>query len=83
MTAIVASRVCADSFAGTTYDRRYTLTYQAKGAATSAGSSGFEIIARPNPYGVGGLRSFYLDESGVIRPTAQDGSPTAQDPPIQ
>jgi len=82
MAAIIASKICPDVFTETIYSKRYPLTYRAKGSDTQRGSSEFEVIARPNPYGIVGLRSFYLDESGVIRATAQDRPATAQDPPI-
>ena len=43
----------------------------------------FEVTATPKQYGKTGRRSFFLDESGVIRAADHKGKPaTAQDPPI-
>jgi prepilin-type N-terminal cleavage/methylation domain-containing protein len=42
----------------------------------------FTATARPQGYGVSGKRSFYVDENGVIRYTAEDREPTSADPPI-
>lgn len=40
---------------------------------------GYALIARPHPYGSSGRRSFYSDESGVIRYTAADRAATGRD----
>lgn len=48
-----------------------------KGRTTS-----YRVIARPLEYGQTRLRSYYTDESGVIRVTAEDRAATAQDPPL-
>jgi hypothetical protein len=43
----------------------------------------FEVTATPKQYGKTGRRSFFLDESGVIRAADHKGKPaSAQDPPI-
>jgi hypothetical protein len=45
-------------------------------------SSGYEAIAVPKEYGPNGKRSFYMDETGVIRGADhQGGSPSSADPP--
>jgi hypothetical protein len=43
----------------------------------------YKVIARPIKLGVSGNRSFYSDESGVIRYTDKDEEPTVDDPPLQ
>ena len=40
------------------------------------------VTARPQKYGKFGIRCFFTDESGVIRFTAEDRAPTAQDPAL-
>lgn len=46
-------------------------------------ASTFKITAVPINYGVTGVRSFYIDESGVIRGADKNGAPAdANDPPI-
>jgi hypothetical protein len=45
-------------------------------------SDGYEVIAVPKVYGPDGRRSFYLDQTGVIRgDDHQGGAPSASDPP--
>jgi hypothetical protein len=41
---------------------------------------GYTLTARPERYRETGLRSFYTDESGVIRETSADREPTKNDP---
>jgi hypothetical protein len=60
----------------------YVLTYMPKENATP-GAHGFEISARPVPYGRWGLRSFYIDDNGIVRATPEDRPANAQDPPIR
>ena len=42
----------------------------------------FTVTARPQKYGKYGTRSFFADESGVIRFTAEDRAPTVEDPAL-
>ena len=44
--------------------------------------TGYCVIARPLKYDPPGVRSFYIDESGVLRATSEDRAATAQDPPL-
>ena len=45
--------------------------------------SGYELVAVPNEYGPKGRRSFYLDQSGIVRgDDHQGGAATADDPPV-
>lgn len=46
-------------------------------------SSTYTLIARPIAYAADTKRSFFTDESGVIRWTEEDREPTASDPPLQ
>jgi type IV pilus assembly protein PilA len=48
---------------------------------TIAGAPGFVVTAEPSRHGNTGDRSFYMDQSGVIR-YEQNGVPTADSPPI-
>ena len=43
----------------------------------------YTVLARPVQYGATGTRSFYSDESGVIRFTDEDREPTAEDRPLR
>jgi len=43
----------------------------------------FVVLARPRGFRRGAIRSFYTDDSGVIRFTAENRPATAGDPPIQ
>jgi hypothetical protein len=43
----------------------------------------YEITAVPTSYGSTGTRSFFTDETGVIRFSKEDRPATAQDPPLQ
>ncbi|MEO5935987.1 MAG: hypothetical protein ABIP81_02130 [Terriglobales bacterium] len=43
---------------------------------------GYTLIARPVDYGRSGRRSFYSDQSGVIRSTTADRTPSENDNPI-
>ena len=49
----------------------------------SAATDTFSAIAQPQSFGHTGVRSFYVDETGVIRYyTADDRGPNSDDPPI-
>lgn len=47
------------------------------------GMKSFTIVARPVKYGGVTRRSFFADESGVVRYTTEDRSPTKADSPIE
>lgn len=59
----------------------YRFTY----TPLTADASGprYVVIAQPVKYGNNGMRSFFSDESGVIRFTAEDRQPTVKDIPLQ
>jgi type IV pilus assembly protein PilA len=54
----------------------------AKGC-TSGGASGFAVTADPLQRNTTGLRSFFADQTGVIRYSANGESATADSPPLQ
>ena len=47
-----------------------------------AGAATFTVGARPVDYGGSGVRSYYGDETAVIRFTTQDRDALASDPPL-
>jgi hypothetical protein len=58
---------------------RYTFTL-----TLAPDGNGYTVSATPQQYGPDGQRSFFLDQSGVIRGANHGGSPaTAADPPAQ
>jgi len=46
-------------------------------------SSGYGVSARPEEFGITGTRSFYTDESGIIRFTAENRPAGEDDPPLR
>ena len=54
----------------------YNLSYSA--GATQGRIAHFTLVAQPERYG---FRSFYLDESGVLRATRENRAATSDDPP--
>ena len=55
-------------------------TMEAYSLSVSGNSSGFLVDARPLVYGSTGTRSFYSDESAVIRYTTADAAATSSSP---
>ncbi len=55
-------------------------TIDAYSLSVSGDNSGYEINARPLGYGSSATRSFYSDESGVIRYNTADAAATAGSP---
>ena len=49
----------------------------------ASGGTTYNIVARPVSSDVTAKRSFFTDESGVIRFTQENRIPTAEDPPLQ
>ncbi len=58
----------------------YQLQYSPGAAATDGAIRSFSLQARAGNYG---YRSFYCDESGVVRATREDRAATASDPPLR
>ena len=50
--------------------------------STSGDTSTFTVNARPLNYRPAGTRSFFADESGIIRYTREDRPATVEDPPL-
>lgn len=51
-------------------------------AGCPPGAESYTVTARPRVYSKTGRRSFFTDESGMIRMTSADRTATASDPPI-
>lgn len=65
---------------GTRHGYAFTIV---PGPADSRGRiTKYAVTARPQAFQQSGTRSFFTDESGVIRFTAEDRPPTAQDRPL-
>jgi hypothetical protein len=60
----------------------YTGYFHLKTPEASGKQSGFYVIARPNRYGETGIRSYYVDETGIIRGTPHNREPNSTDEPI-
>jgi hypothetical protein len=60
----------------------YTITLSPAPSDTSGHAPRYTLTARPQSYGSFGRRSFFSDESGVTRYTAEDRAPTPQDRPL-
>jgi type IV pilus assembly protein PilA len=54
----------------------------AKGC-TAGGASGYSVTADPMRRGTTGMRSFFTDQTGVIRWSAEEESATSDSPPLQ
>jgi hypothetical protein len=53
------------------------------GFSVTTSGSGFEVVATPNEYGKTGKRSFFIDQSAVLRGDDHGGGPaTIADKPI-
>jgi hypothetical protein len=65
---------------GTRHGYRFTVDIK---ASRYNEPPGFEAVGVPVTYGDTGKRSFYVDETGVIRASDNQGAPaTAFDPPL-
>jgi type IV pilus assembly protein PilA len=60
----------------------YTFTLTAGQPENTGQTNKYTISARPERYGSCGIRSFFSDETGVIRHTASDRAATVSDPPL-
>ena len=74
--SLSASKLIASVLASGTKDG-YTFT-----VSTGTGNATYTIDARPITYGETGTRSFFADETGVIRYTTEDRPATSEDPPL-
>ncbi len=67
----------------------YTFTYTmlnpnaaAAPTCTAPGGNAFTVTAIPTTVGISGQRSFFTDQSGVIRANPTGGAPTVNDAPL-
>jgi type IV pilus assembly protein PilA len=60
----------------------YTFTYTAGAPATNGSVASYTIIANPNTPNVTGQRTFFTDQSGVIRQRTDGTTAAATDTPI-
>jgi hypothetical protein len=60
----------------------YRFTFIAAPPDATGHIAHYTIVGRPLTYETTGVRSFFVDDSFVIRATAADRAPTAQDPPL-
>jgi len=74
--SLSASKRIASVLASGTKDG-YTFT-----VSTGTGNATYTIDARPITYDETGTRSFFADETGVIRYTTEDRPATSEDPPL-
>ncbi|MBI4466237.1 MAG: M48 family metalloprotease [Acidobacteria bacterium] len=72
-----------DSQLATTQPRGYRLTYQPGLPDAQARIGTFTMVARPVAYRCTGERSFFVDESGVIRFTREDRLASWADSPLE
>ncbi len=72
-----ARSACADPSC-LRFGYRFTYTLTAKGPPGTA----YTYVARPVEYGRTGYRSFFTDQSGVIRSTGDERAASAADPPL-
>ena len=72
-----AGLIDGDLASGRRYN--YAITLDPVPLETGGPTRKYTLTARPQSYGIFGRRSFFSDESGVIRYTAQDRTPTPQD----
>ncbi len=67
----------------TSFERRgYKFTYEPGPPDAKGNISGYTFTARPIQYGKTGKRSFYCDQTAIIRGTSEDRESTAKDPPL-
>ena len=59
----------------------YTAHFYVKPLGRGGSQPGFYVTARPNQYGSFGVRSYYFDETGIIRATPQNREPDSADEP--
>jgi hypothetical protein len=72
---LIAAEKLNRDITGLGYDITITVTKEGQG---------YELVARPRVYPANGQRSFFLDETGVLRGANKTGGPaSASDPPLQ
>ena len=63
-------------------DNSYTVYYRSPSEAMAGDQSSFSLQARPNQYQESGVRSYYVDEDGIIRATVKNRPANKNDSPI-
>ena len=79
-TAVVTAACLIDAVLAGGTKSGYTFNWAPDGATPSVG---YSITAIPVSVGTSGQRSFFSDQSGVIRYNAAGATPTVADPPLQ
>jgi hypothetical protein len=74
---------CIDAHLASGARLGYTFRYTPGAAEASKPVTRFTVSARPLRYGRTGKRSFFSDESGIIRATEEQRPATADDPPVE
>ncbi len=75
------SELLDSSLTSSPYERSgYRFSYHPVGGSPT---ERYTATARPIQFGTTGTRSFFTDESGVIRWTEEDREPTIDDPPLE
>lgn len=63
-------------------DNDYTIEYKSPSLLRPSDPSSFTLQARPNIYRESGIRSYYMDEDGIIRATIKNRPANRNDAPI-
>lgn len=63
-------------------DNTYTVYYKSPSEAAPNDPTSFSLQARPNIYRESGVRSYYMDEDGIIRATIKNRPANKNDAPI-
>ena len=63
-------------------DNTYTIYYKSPSEAEPNDPTSFSLQARPNIYRESGIRSYYMDEDGIIRATIKNRYANKSDTPI-
>jgi type IV pilus assembly protein PilA len=79
-TAVPATACLIDAVLSAGTKSGYTFTWVGDGATPSVG---YSITAIPVSVGTSGQRSFFSDQSGVIRYQTTGATPLVTDPPLQ
>ena len=80
---LVDEQVAAGEFKGYRFEYRPGEAVEKAAENCPAGVKTYTILARPVEHGRRAQRSFFSDQSGVIRWTREDRAATAQDPPLE
>jgi type IV pilus assembly protein PilA len=82
VAASAAAADLIDSVLASGQKSGYILEYTAGAPESDGRILHYTVSARPATVGVTGVRSFFTDESGVIRSTSEDRAANAKDPPL-